>query len=84
MTISYSEARQIVEWTKNTKDVGGLVDGIGDAAYWGSAGEDPPSVIGFRQGGRSVRILVMAVGARTIDRPKLEEMAKLISARMPR
>lgn len=82
LIVSYGKASRLAEWMKTPKEVGALVQDVGDAAYIGSQGEDPPSVIAFRKGGRAVRVLVAASGAQAMDKAKLVELAQLLAGRM--
>lgn len=69
-------------WTQGATAAGGLVSGIGDAGFWGPAIDATPTILGFRQGGRAVRILVGSGGVKTMDGEKLQRLARLISQRM--
>jgi hypothetical protein len=84
MIANFSNAARLSVWIKDDSAVGGLISGIGDAAYWGPAADATPTILGFRQGGRSVRLLVGPGGSKTMDLRKLEAMARRISARMGR
>ena len=82
MIANFSNTQRLSAWIKDPGAVGGLVDGIGDAAYWGAATDPSPTTLGFRQGGRSVRLMVGPGGSKSMNLQKLEDMARLVSSRM--
>lgn len=87
-TLLYVRVADLVtfaEWVGEPGEVAAIVDGLGDAAYSGTAGADEPTVYAFRSGSRAVRLMSEGKnpdGSRVVTAGQLRQIAELMASRM--